>query len=229
MATLTNFRTVVSAKLGLENTVAGDQPLIDGWLNEGIAEVLTRSRVNVAVATMALTVGSSDYTLPTQILALDEIYVTDASTSILSRMLRVSPQEILNMRIATQQQGAPPVRWYAQSGSSLLMVFPTPATADTLSIYYVPRPTALSAGSDTPSDVPSEWHKAIEYYALFQGGQYINDSASQNGAMYRALYEDELKKLKTAALHRGGRKLSPAVVGRRGSRSPVGQPSQQDV
>lgn len=230
MSTLTDFRSRISAKLGLDNTVAGDQPLIDSWVNEGVAEVLTRSRVNVAVATMTLTAAAYDYTLPTQILALDEIFIADSVSSVLYRMNRKSAQEILDMRIGSQLQGAPPVRFYALNGTSLLMVFPTPAAADTLTIYYVPRPATLSAGADTPSDIPSEWQKVIEYYGLWQGAQYINDAPSQNGNTYRALYEDELAKLKKAALHRGGRKLSPAVVGRGlGAGRQIGQPSQQGV
>lgn len=230
MATLTDFRLRISAKLGLDNSVAGDQGLIDSWVNEGVAEVLTRSRVNVAVATMALTSGSYDYTLPTQILALDEIFITDSVSSVLYRMNRLSPQEILDKRIGSQLQGAPPTRFYALSGTSLLMVFPTPAAADTLTLYYVPRPATLTAGSDTPSDIPAEWQKVVEYYGCWQAGQYINDAPSQQGNTFRALYEDELAKLKKAALHRGGRSLSPAVVGRRlGQSRFLGQPSQIDV
>lgn len=229
MSTLTQLRAAISGKLGLDNTVAGDQTFIDAWINEGYTEIIARTKVNVQVATMALTAGSTDYTLPTQILALNDLYITDASNSVLSRMIRVSSEEILNMRIGTQNQGAPPVRWYALNGANLLMVYPAPAAADTLTAYYIPRPTALTAGSDTPSAIPTEWHTTIEYFGLWQGGQYINDGASQNGATYQQLYEAALAKMRKAALHRGGRKLSPAVVGRQNQRSPIGQPSQQGV
>lgn len=229
MADLSDFRLRISAKLGLNNDPAFDQPLLDSWVNEAVSEVLTRSRVNVSVATVTFTPGSYDYILPTQILALDEVYVTDVTSSLFYRMNRVSPQEILNYRIGTQFQGAPPVRFYALSGTSLLMVYPTPLQADTLTLYYVPRPATLAASGDTPSDIPVEWHKCIEYYGLWQGGQYVNDSPSQNGAAFEAMYEAELAKLKRAALHRGGRRLSPAVVGRSAQRFPIGQPSQQEV
>lgn len=228
MATLTDFRLRISAKLGLDNTVAGDQGLIDSWVNEGVAEVLTRSRVNVAVGTMAMTANTFDYTLPSTILAIDEVFITDIAGTKYS-MYRKSPLELLQMRIGGTG-GTPPVRFYALNGTSLLMVYPTPVAADVISIYYVPRPATLSAGSDTPSDIPSEWQKAVEYYGLWQGAQYIDDGASQQGEMFRKLYEDELAKLKRAAIHRGGRKLSPAVVGRRGGRTTLlGSPSQQEV
>src|SRR5579863_1663825 len=228
---LSDFRSRVSSKLGLNNTVAGDQPLIDSWINEAISEVLTRSRVNVVPGTMTLTGGSYDYTLPTQILALDEIYLTDASTLVWYRLERRSPAEIITFRVGTQFQGSPPVRWFALNGTSTLMVYPTPTAADTLTFYYIPRPAQLVNATDYNSDIPSEWQKTIEYYACWQAGQYMNDAASQEGNLFRGLYEDELAKLKKAAIHRGGRKLSRAVVGRNpgGRNAPIGLPSQQDV
>lgn len=229
MATLTDFRLRISAKLGLDNTVAGDQGLIDSWVNEGVVEALTRSRINVAAGTMALTANTADYTLPTQILALDELYLAPVGQSQLYAMYRKNPLEIIDMRIGSTA-GTPPARFYALSGTSLLMVYPTPAAADVLTIYYVPRPATLSAGSDTPSDIPSEWQKVVEYYGCWQAAQYTDNAASQEGQLWRSLYENELSLMKRAALHRGGRKLSPAVVGRNAtSRRMVGSPSQQDV
>lgn len=236
MTTLANFLLVVSAKLGLDNSgtigssPTADQTLMIGWVNEGVTDVLVRTRCNIQPATMTLTATTYDYTLPTQIMALDEIYITDASTSVWYRMERQSPQELLNLRIGTQFQGSPPVRWYALNGNSTLMVYPTPTAADVLTIYYVPRPTALAAGSDVPSDIPSEWQKAVEYYTLWQAATYMNDAPSQSGQLFMQQYEAELVKLKKASRQKGGLKMSPAVVGRRiGRVVAIGQPSQQYV
>lgn len=231
MATLADFRLRVAAKMGLDNTASGDQPLIDSWVNEGIVEVLVRSRINVSPATMALTANVADYNLPTQIMALDEIYVSPLGDSQSYMMQRQSPLEVIQMRVLGSG-GTPPVRYYALSGSTLLMVYPTPVAADVLNVYYVPRPTTLSLPADTPSEIPAEWHKVIEFYACYQAGQFADSGTSQEGNLYRQLYEDELTKLRRGALHRGGRKLSPAKVGRSlgptGS-SYIGSPSQQGV
>ena len=226
MTTLAQFRTQTAAKMGLDNTADGDQTLLNGWVNSGYAEVLAESRVYVASATMALTAGSGDYTLPTQILAINELYLTSASDSQLTRVTRLSPQEILDLRVGSQSAGTPPARFYALNGSSLLMVYPTPDAADVLTVYYAPRPATLSADGDEPSSVPTEWHKTIEYYVLWQAGQYVNDRFSRNGDDYRVLYEQALSKMKKAALHRGGRRLSRAVVG--GRVSAVAAPGQDD-
>lgn len=229
MATLADFRLRIAAKIGLDNSVSGDQPLIDSWVNEAVAEVLTRSRTNVAVGAMNLTAGDMDYQLPTEILALDEIYVTPVGSTQPYLMYRKSPLEIIQMRIGASG-GTPPVRFYALNGSILLMIYPTPTAADVLSIYYVPRPAQLVVGTQSPTDIPAEWHKVIEYYGCWQAAQFSDSSTTQEGNLYRALYEDELSKLRRGGLHRGGRKLSPAKVGRWPTRQHlIGSPDQQGV
>lgn len=230
--TLTQFRAAVAANVGLNNsaTPPGDQTNIDRWLNDGIAEICARARCNVQVFTTTFTANDYDYTLSASLLAINEVYVTDASNSVRYRLVRCSPQEILNYRVGTQFVGAPPVRFYAVDGFRLLMVYPTPTAADTLTIYGVPRPTALSAGSDTNTDIPDEWQNAIEYYATWQAARFINDAASQNGATWKAMYEETLRDLKKAANKMGGRRMSKAVVGNLyGDRRPIGRPDQTYV
>lgn len=237
MPTLGSFLTTISANIGLNNTgVIGssqtsDQNLMIQWVNEAYAEILSRKKVNITSATMTLTAGDYDYTLPSQIMSLTDIYLTDASTSVWYKLHRKASDEILEFRVGTQFQGSPPVRWYAVQGFNLLMVYPTPIAADVLTLYYVPRPATLAATGDLPSLIPAEWQKAIEYYACWQAGKYINDSASQNGQTFMQLYEAELIRMNKARQFMGGRKLSPAVVGRNpGSRhAPIGLPSQTDV
>ena len=225
MADLNGFRLSVSSKLGLDNTVAGDQTLIDQWINEGVADVLVRSRVKIAVGTMTLTAQSGDYVFPTGILAIEDVYLTSGGTQY--SMNRVSPIELLDMR--RNSVAVSPSQFYALNGSSLLMLYPTPDNSvDQITIYYVARPVTLSAGTDTPSDIPTEFHKAVEYYALSQAADYSDDSMSQDGARYTAMYETVLKTLKKAALQKGGRRLSPAVVGHKRRRA-YGRPDQQQV
>lgn len=225
---LGDFRTIISAKLGLNNDPAFDQPLIDTWVNRGYIDVLVKSRCKITTATMALTPGAYDYTLATSLLAVNEAFVTDVQQTVTYRLEHVSPQEILDYRVGTQFAGAPPVRFYAVDGHDLLMVYPTPDAADTITIYYTARPDTLTQDSDEPSDVPVEWQTTIEMYACWQAGQYQNDVASQNGQTYLAMYFQELRNLKKASLKMAGRRLSPAVVGHR-SRRPIGRPDQQWV
>lgn len=225
MTTLASFRTQVAAKMGLDNTASSaDRALMLLWANSGYAEVLSAGRFKIAPANMTFTAGTGDYTLPTQALAINEVYVTTASTTLTSRLERVTAQQIMDRRIAESSGGVPPARYYALNGANLLMVYPTPTSSlDSMTMYYVPRPTPLSADGDSPSDVPEEHHKVIEDYMLWNAGQYVNDKFSRNGDEYRMLYEAQLAKLKKAALHMGGRRLAPAVVGRRRFVAAAGQ------
>lgn len=218
-------------KLGLDTTSGGtEESQLIAWLNEGVVDVLLRARVNVNSATMSLSAGTSDYTLDSTTLAINDItYTSAAGTS--GSLIRVTPEDILRFRTGTPATGAT-VRYYALNGHDLLMVYPTPSAADTLTIYYVPRPTALSSTSSTAHDpssetyggIPSEYHKAIELYALAQAAEFTDHKPSQYGARYKAEYEGKLLEIRRAMRHKGGRSLGPAIVGKR--RPLVGDNSQ---
>jgi hypothetical protein len=209
--TLTNFRLRVAAILGLDNSSNGDQGLIDAWVNEGYEDFVRRTQCNVDEATMALTSGTDDYTIATSIMAILEI--DNSASDQTYGMERLTLPDLLKMRRAAPTT-ASPARYYAFKGSDRLSVFPTPGSSETLTILYVPRPTALSAGSDVPSDVPAEFHQALEYYALHRGGEYDNHGPSQFGAYWMAKYEKAVQECRQAMRQRGGSRAARAQVGR---------------
>lgn len=212
----------VQQKLGLDSTAAStEETQLIAWINEGVVDVLLRARVNVNCGDLTLTANTWKYTLPTSALAIQDIsYTTADGTS--GQLIRVTPDDILRYRAVTPATGAR-VKYYALNGHDLLMLYPTPSSADTISIFYVPRPTALSSTSSTAHDpssetyggIPTEYHKAIELYALAQAAEYTDHQPSQFGARYKAEYEAKLVEIKRAMRHKGGRSLGPAIVGKR--------------
>lgn len=206
MATLAQFRTRVSGKLGLDNTPAGaEQTQIDGWINEGVVETLLALKCYVISATMPTTVGKADYQLDSAILATKDIYVTDTLSQSWS-LDHVEPDEILYMRRVTTASSAPP-RFYAINGANLLMIYPTPAEVDNFTIYYTPRPTALSSASDDPSTstlggIPVEYHKLIEWWALSEGADFMQDPRRQD---YMQHFEAKVRDYRRRQLKKGGR------------------------
>ena len=102
---------------------------------------------------------------------------------------------------------------YAVAGSNLLLVWPTPSSAYTFELLYVPRPTSMSDGTHDPASltygrIPTEFHKAIEYYALWQGAEYDENQGAQGGERYRALFEDYLAtRVRPAMKRKGGAEL----------------------
>lgn len=216
MATLTTLRNAVASKVGLTNAVGNEQTLLDEWINQGILDILYRTAVNVDDTTLNLTAGTGDYTLDAGILRIMDAYVTSGGTA--HRFERISADELLDRR--RTGISASPSRYYAMRGAHLFMVYPPPSVAAVVTLYYVPRPTALSTGADDPSSatkggIPVEFHKAIEYYALWQAGEYDQTQTSQAGQTFLALYEGELKKIRTALQRKPGDRMAPARLRRR--------------
>lgn len=218
MSSLAQFRSQVSYKLGTDNTAGSvEQGLVDGWVNQAIVDILMETAVYVVESVATLTSGQGDYTMDSNILIVKDVYITSGGST--WTLDHVSPDQIIQYRTSTSVGGGPS-RYFALNGADVLMLYPTPSAGDTATLYYVPRPTALSGSTDDPSSasqggIPSEWHKAIEWYALWQGGDYMDDDSSQNGERYRTYYEGWLKRIKKERSRKGGRRIGAIVPGRR--------------
>lgn len=172
----------------------------------------------VAEADLALTAGEEDYTLDSAILLIKEAVASGSSGSY--RMEQVSPAEIVDRRISTSAAASSgSTLLYALNGANEFMVYPTPASADTVTFYYVPRPVTLSSDSDTPSEIPAEYHPAIEFYALWRLSSYDDDASSGQGERYREEYDRWVKKARRYVNSKGNVRLPRAKVGRHRHRS----------
>jgi hypothetical protein len=193
MSTLATLQTDVSGVLGLDfdvnNPANGDGPRLKGWANDAVVDMLRRTHCYVTSATMSLTSGQGDYTLDTGILAIEDIYTTSSGSNF--RLSRKSSTDLVNLRLFSVTTS--PEQMYALSGANLLMLYPSPLQADVLTIYYVPRPTALSNATDDPSTlslggIPSEFHYGLELYVQWKAGDAFDDESSSSGESYRRMY-----------------------------------------
>lgn len=210
MSTLAQFRTAIAAKIGLDNSTSGDQGAIDLWVNEGVTDVLMRTNCKVQSADLNLTADTGDYTVDTDVLKI--VKATTTSQSVSYDLQQVPADDILAMRNASSTSISP-AQYYAMLGSDLFMIYPTPSSStDTVTFYYVPRPATLSASSDSPDEVPAEFHKAIEFYALAEAGNYADDGTAQQGLMYLQVYEQWIKRIKKWVGLKGGHRLPFATV-----------------
>jgi len=209
--TLTQYRLRVSAIIGLTGTAAGDeQTLIDGWVNEAQEQVLLKTHCKVGTATMALTSGTDDYTLDSAILSILDLYNTVSTTDY--PLIRLTTQDLLTYRM-NQPSSPTTAQWYCQQANTL-MLYPTPGSGETLTIFYVPRPTAMTTGANTPDSVPAEWHVALEYYAFARAAEYNEQGPSQFGSYWRALFERTCQEMKTAERRLGGTRPAAMKLGR---------------
>jgi len=138
---------------------------------------------------MTCTAGVGDYTLDSAILAIEDIYTTSGNTNF--RLTRKSTTDLINLRLFSVTSS--PEQLYAVSGTNMLMVYPTPLTGDTITVYYVPRPTALASPTDDPSSaslggIPSEFHYGLELYMQWKAADAFDDESSSSGESYRRMY-----------------------------------------
>lgn len=215
MSTFAQLKTNVNAELGLDSTASGAEDVLLGVrLNEGVREVLLRTHCKVSVATTALTAGTADYELPTDVLAMHEI-----KTSALRSLERENPATIHSLRQAAATATAAYTFLYALDGANLLMLYPTPSASDVLTLYYVPKPTEMSAAGNDPSTatyggIPVQWHDALELWAMHKLGSYDDDASSKIGSDYLVRFEQRVREIRLEIKNMGGRRQPRVRVNR---------------
>jgi hypothetical protein len=193
MSTLATLEGNVAGALGLDwdssSPTAGDGPRLLGWANDAVIDMLRRTHCYVSSATLTMTANTGDYRLDSSILAIEDIYMTSSGTNY--KVKRITTTEMLDLRLYNSSSSI--MQLYALSGVDMLMVYPLPLQADTLTIYYVPKPTALANASDDPSNgtlggIPTEYHYGLELYMMWKAADATDDDGSQNGETYRRMY-----------------------------------------
>lgn len=193
--------------------------LLGRRLNEGVREVLSRTHCYVKSASISISANDFEYELK-DALTDDPLAILNVITSDTKPCERISPEELHEYRRASPAMSSAYTFFYAVDGANLLLLYPTPQAASTLTVYYVAKPTEMSSAAHDPSDVtygniPVQWHDAIEYWALFRMAGYDDDASSQMGMAYRGLFDNRIREIRRELRNLGGRKLSRARVGRR--------------
>jgi len=223
---LGQFRVAIANELGVSSNAAGtgtEQTAVDDAINTAVLRVLEDTHCYVKKTTFTGFDGSSlDYTMDSTILEIIELQLT--STGTVYSLERLSVIDLLERRRVGASTGSP-TAFYAVTGANLLMFYPAPGTGDTLSIYNVPIPTALSASADDPSTasvagVPAILHEAIFLYACSRIASGDDDQTSAQGQRYRDWYDKEIERYRGILRKRGGSRNARAVVNEKRRRSP---------
>ena len=199
-ATLADIRNAVIAKTRLDPTA--DASRVNDWINQAYADATLRVEANTGIVTMTLTVGSASYTLPSQVLRIKEMYVTPVGSIQSAAVRMTSLDDILaKRRSAGNAVLGGYVTHYALLGINDLEVYPTPGTADTITMWCVQAPTWLANDTDTPILAEPFASKLLEYGALAEAADWRGDPSESE---YRQLYELWVQKLQSHLTRKRG-------------------------
>lgn len=177
---MTNF---IVAALGLQDIDSYDEStMVSMWLNQGVIDLLSRTRVVVRCVQLTTTNGVDTYTLDQNILS-----IVDSDNSLpAGRRYRAARNENTCVDPA-----------FRLIRADVIQIVPVPdEDGMQVQVWAVLKPTAMSATDDDPAEeqfgaIPYEFHDALVLYAMWKCGDYADDDSSQSGERYRILYEGQ--------------------------------------
>lgn len=192
-STFADLQTSVIAKLRLDSTA--DLQKAKDYLNRAYAETCIETEALQDVTTQALTAGVYSYSLPSAVVRIKQMTIT-ASNGTSRPLVPVSIEQILEWQsqYATPGTAYGDVTHYALIGLSKIILFPTPQAADTLNLWYVKQPTALSGSSDVPAIPEPYATRCLENGAAFELALFAKDP---DAPVYKAEFELAKRQLRS--------------------------------
>jgi len=170
----------VTNALGLQDLDSYDETLMVAmWLNQGVIDLLSRTRCIVRCVELTTQNGVGTYTLDHKILS-----IVDSDNSLPTGR---------RYRAARNESPIDPA--FVLIRSDVLQIVPTPnEDGMQVQVWAVLHPVPMSDPADDPGDevygaIPVEFQDAIITYALWKCADYGDDQSSQQGERYRTLYE----------------------------------------
>ena len=215
---LATFRSRIARVSGMSSSDADDLTLIDGWVNDAIEQFNRETKLNVALASMTVTAGSGDYSLDTDILAMQALWYAPADSQS-ALMIPLAPETLIQNRLFEGSQNTPP-RYYALAGGNTLMLWPNPTSStEKIHVLYVPRHTALAATADTPAatangNIPVEYHPILEAYAKWEACEAEEHRPSNSGDTFKQEWNQGVAVVRSEVKRKAGVTLPAVRLGR---------------
>lgn len=145
------------------------------WINEGARDIARKTEALRAYATVSITANTQDYvTGPTDLIRIHRVEFTPTGSS--QRVPLIyrdrSAMDVVwgtHQAITTSYWPEYYTTWlYPGTTAMQISLFPIPAVAGTLRVWYYKFPTALATGgsaSATTLDIPEGWEDLILEYA----------------------------------------------------------------
>lgn len=203
-STFLDVQNAVITKARLNSTA--DLTKVKDWINQIYAQVCIEVEAKVTSSTFTLTASQSAYDLSTfapNVMRIKQIAIQPVGGNYGPPLKPVSLEQILEWRqtqaaVANTNGSA---THYALLGLNDLELYPTPANADTLQMYYVALPTALSANTDVPILQEPYASKILEYGALVQAAEFKGDPMLTE---WQQVYENWIQRFRSHLNRRRG-------------------------
>jgi hypothetical protein len=222
-----SFKKRVSRKTGIDLDVADEVTFLEDAFYDGIIDFLLNTHCYIDIGDMTLTSGVAEYRTDDSILAA----INHRETS-QGQMYGLFPEvtsmaEVMRLQASTQSGS--PVQKVAIEGN-LMVVWPTPSSADVIRWLYVPRPAKMTDDTQDSSvaawgGIPAEYDQALEYWGLWQAAEYNDKETGSRGrgsttpgSGYRDYYDAMVARARKNSRRRGQRGLNPPQIGYPGSR-----------
>lgn len=165
-----------------------DLPKAKDWINQAYFQAAVETEAISGESTMPMTANVSSYVFPAAVARIRQMAVQPAGSTVFNPPLILTTlDEILQRRQDGQGGAGPQASHYTLVGINGLEVWPTPAAADVITIYYVAYPAVLSAAGDVPVFEEPYSSKILEFGALAEAGDFKGDPAT---AQWAADYTD---------------------------------------
>lgn len=164
-----------------------DLPKVKDWLNQAYFQAAVETEAISGESTMPMTAGTGSYVFPAAVARIRQMAVQPAGSTVFNAPLILTTLDEILQRRQSAQTAGPYATHYTLVGINGFEVWPTPAAADTITVYYVSYPTVLSADGDLPVFEEPYASKILEFGALAEAGDFKGDPAT---AQWAADYTD---------------------------------------
>lgn len=201
-STFVDTQTAVIKRLRLEPTT--DLQKVKDWINQAYSQVVLQTECLVCRSTMTLTANESIYTLPSAVARMKYVAIRGSGQSTYDApLMEVTVDDLLQWRRSSggvSSSSSTPTH-YCLVGLNQLELWPPPAAANTLLLYYVYFPTVLTADADV-AVLQEPWNtRLLEYGALVEASDFIDVAKADT---YRQWYDLWLGKFQQHLNRRGG-------------------------
>lgn len=170
-------RVCLTVGIPTDDSADEEYTLVGDLINEGVRNILSRTRLNVQCLHMHLSAGEQEYEIATLVLRM-------FSLSYGGRDLEQVARDALT-------DGT-----YALPGHNLIALGFPPTQDSEIEAWFTPSPTPMTTDNQDPADpaygnIEEQFQIALIHYACWRVSDMLDDTSSQLGERYRILYEGQ--------------------------------------